>query len=145
VYALESETVSGIDTVSKNTKFDKLDYSGINIGRIVQKESGLVLGSSANFFGAGQGSWGVGIDLRVGYAPMDDLSIYALGGYNLMFLSDYTVAKGTNVGLGVTYDISESFAFVTEYKTHTLTVSTDNRADVSAKAKGLSVGLAFSF
>jgi hypothetical protein len=145
-YKLDSPTYAlKSDVELQNTVYDELDYTGLNIGRIVKKESGLVLGSSANFFSVGQDSWGIGVDVRVGYAPINDLSVYGIVGYNMMFLTDYTMAKGLNTGVGITYDISENFAFVSEYKTYNLTVSTDDRADTTNKAKGLSVGLALAF
>ena len=61
-------------------------------------------------------------NLKLGYSPLKDLNIYAIG--SALTQSYTTSAYGFGYGEGVSYDITKSIGLQAEYKTHTMTANT---------------------
>jgi hypothetical protein len=130
----------------KNEELASLNTTGIYLSRMFKKDSGLLFGSSSEFYGIGDGKWGVGIDFRLGYAPIEKLSVYGIAGYSMNFLSDYHYNAGFNYGIGATYDINNDFSVFADYKNHSLTLTDSDGNDLgSSDASGLGFGIALSY
>ena len=61
-------------------------------------------------------------NLKLGYSPLKDLNIYAIG--SALTQSYTTSAYGFGYGGGVSYDITKSIGLQAEYKTHTMIANT---------------------
>ena len=89
------------------------------------------------------------VDFKLG-TKMDALKLYGIVGYGMQSLSDYTVATGSYVGIGATYDITKNFALHTSYTKHNMTTAvSDYDSDISDnqkyESKGFLFGLAYKY
>jgi predicted porin len=141
-----AEEYDSLNGYSNYKTHDKMTTTGINFGRLVQKENGFVYGSNADVYSISEGMFGIGVELRLGYAPKEQLAIYGTLGYSLNALTDYVGTDGTNYGIGMTYDINERFGAYVDYKVHNLTISDDNNNDLfDRKATGLAFGIGIKY
>ena len=111
----------------------KLTGQAISLGYSGKKvwENGIMFGISMDFL-AGKIDvpsestdtkdtvYGISADLQVGYVPVKDLTVYAIGSaleQSVQNLEGY----GFGYGGGIEYAISKSFAVAAEYKTYNMT------------------------
>ena len=65
--------------------------------------------------------YGVTADIRAGYVPVKDLSVYAIGSGTWQAISSSTGAVGFGGGAGIGYAVTNSFAVSAEYRTYSIT------------------------
>ena len=73
-------------------------------------------------------------NLKLGYSPLKDLNIYAIG--SALTQSYNTTAYGFGYGGGISYNITNSIGLQAEYKTHTMTANS-YEYDTSIATAGL--------
>ncbi|MEV9527052.1 outer membrane beta-barrel protein [Aliarcobacter butzleri] len=83
-------------------------------------------------------------DLKLGYSPVKDLAVYAIGSGAIQGIED-TNSYGFGYGAGVDYKISDSFAVAAEYKTYTMTPDINGYAGVDYDYDKIGVNLKYVF
>lgn len=83
-------------------------------------------------------------DLKIGYTPLKDLAVYAIGSGAIQSY-DSVNAYGFGYGAGIDYKISDSFAVAAEYKSYTMTPDIDGVAGVDYDFDKVGVNLKYIF
>ena len=146
VYALEDDEEYHINTY---IKYDDVSLLGLDFYSISRYENSLLIGlgvdlmlNKGNILEGGM----LDIDFKLG-AYYEDFSAYAIIGYGIQSLSNYTVAHGVYYGGAINYDLLESLAVKVEYRIHNLE-TTDNEDTTSSQSyvlSGVLAALAYKF
>lgn len=60
---------------------------------------------------------GIGVDIHLGYSPLESLLVYGIGSYQVQSISSNS-SSGIGYGGGASYTFLDSFALALEYKTY---------------------------
>jgi hypothetical protein len=143
---------SGIENTGPYAEFDDVSLVGFEMQWFHHTASAFIWGFGWDIMfndGSFQDGGMLDFDFKLG-ARFNALKIYGILGIGIQALSEYTAATGPYSGIGVTYDVAESFGVHATYTNRSMTTFVDEYSfdisdDQEYDSSGLLLGVTYKY